>query len=316
METANRLPILEVNAILHSYNIGQVLKMTKISVGFANQNYKLETNKGLYLYRVCKEQSVTMIHYELNLMDTLKFNNFLTAYPIPKANGEFITKTNLGYVVIYEFIEGNEPALNEKTVAEIAMHVAKLNSISNWEKHERQNAINLDDCLKMAYSFKKYEYQYPKIFNDFENLLQDIKESLSVKIPKGLIHADVFPDNTLFQGDKLLAIIDFEEACTDNLLFDVGMTINGFCFKHNQFNKNLFESFINAYTKVRTLNGAEKNKVHDYIIWGAVGMAYWHLRHLVKRPYQKQEDRVRELLDRALRFKHNHSRKEIQNIIK
>ena len=35
----------------------------------------------------------------------------------------------------------------------------------------------------------------------------------STKLPKGIIHGDLFHDNLLFKGDKLVAMLDFEAAC-------------------------------------------------------------------------------------------------------
>ena len=60
--------------------------------------------------------------------------------------------------------------------------------------------------------------------------LESMEPQLNASLPMGLLHGDLFLDNTLFDGDKMLAILDFEEGCYDTLLLDVGMTIIGCCY--------------------------------------------------------------------------------------
>ncbi len=63
--------------------------------------------------------------------------------------------------------------------------------------------------------------------------MERLKPTLTIQsqqLPKGILHSDIFPDNALFEGEDLVAIIDWEEICYGELLIDIAMTVVGCCY--------------------------------------------------------------------------------------
>jgi len=78
-------------------------------------------------------------------------------------------------------------------------------------------------------------------------------------LPQGVIHADLFPDNVFFLGDKLSGLIDFYFACTDTLAYDVAVCLNAWCFEvDHSYNVTKGRDLLQSYMKVRPLSAAEK----------------------------------------------------------
>jgi len=73
-------------------------------------------------------------------------------------------------------------------------------------------------------------------------------------LPEGVIHADLFPDNVFFLGDKLSGLIDFYFACTDTLAYDVAICLNAWCFEPDHaYNVTKGRALLQGYVGARPL---------------------------------------------------------------
>lgn len=291
----------EIKDILaNQYGIDDVLQIQKLSDGFVNFNHKIITKSASYVYRLCLQVSeIETLNYEVRLSKALAKINFPIAKIIPTPSNEYFVNSPSGFVVLSEFIEGSEPKLSHSTVKEIASAVAELNQFEDWKSFEKKNIIHMDNCHQTMDEFKTAPLQFPEIFNCFEEQTRFLEDALKTELPKGLIHGDVFPDNTLYINNKLRAIIDFEDACVDHLLMEVGMTINGFCFKNNILDENLIKTFLKTYDQIRPLTDLEWELLPHYIQWTAHGMLSWHLKCQYNRKEERQYNRVLELMQRV-----------------
>ena len=81
-------------------------------------------------------------------------------------------------------------------------------------------------------------------------------------LPQGVIHADLFPDNVFFLGDKLSGLIDFYFACTDTLAYDVAICLNAWCFEtDHSYNVTKGRALLASYAKTRPLSPEEWEKL-------------------------------------------------------
>src|SRR5258708_3479166 len=78
-------------------------------------------------------------------------------------------------------------------------------------------------------------------------------------LPQGVIHADLFPDNVFFLGDKLSGLIDFYFACTDALAYDLAICLNAWCFEaDHSYNVTKGKNLLQSYGAVRALSARER----------------------------------------------------------
>ena len=95
-----------------------------------------------------------------------------------------------------------------------------------------------------------------------EKRLEQITGNWPKDLPRGIIHADLFPNNVLFMGDDLTGLIDFYFACEDILAYDIGICLNSWCFEADgSFNMTKSRALINGYQSARQLNDDEINNI-------------------------------------------------------
>ena len=297
------LSIQQVNSILKDYGLESDAPPIRLTSGYSNTNFKAETPKGPVLLRISGDDDLKKLEYEIKVLNKLRAQEFPAAFPLKRGDGTYITRWKEKLIVLYEFIAGKQAELNPQTVSVIGKAVAKLNLLTGWESLQRENSMNRELCTSVVASIDSAPESYHKLSAFFIEETNILKNSLGSGLPRGFVHGDVFSDNTIFQGNELKAIIDFEEVCTDVLIFDVGMTINGFCFRGTELDRDLLEAFLQSYDEVRPLQEKEKTLLPIYVRWCALTLMAWHLNHLLKKRDPRKIERATLHMNRILHIK-------------
>ena len=100
----------------------------------------------------------------------------------------------------------------------------------------------------------------PGLGDEIARELTALENNWPRDLPEGVIHADLFPDNVFFLGDRLSGLIDFYFACTDTLAYDVAICLNAWCFEpDHSYNVTKGRALLKAYEKVRALTEPERD---------------------------------------------------------
>jgi homoserine kinase type II len=130
-------------------------------------------------------------------------------------------------------------------------------------------AMRRDNALSVAGWRALYEggrERAHKVERNLEKLvaaeLEFLQRDWPRGLPQGVIHADLFPDNVFFLGEKLSGLIDFYFACTDTLVYDVAICLNAWCFESDRsYNVTKGRALLANYAKTRPLSHEEFEKL-------------------------------------------------------
>jgi homoserine kinase type II len=254
----------ELADFLSGYDIGELLSYKGIAEGVENSNFLLHTTSGyfiltLYEKRVAKGD----LPFFLALMAHLAVHGITCPQPVKDRRGEALAMLAGRPAAIISFLEGIWP--RKPSVAHctgVGQVLAKMHLAGRDFSMSRANALSVGGWRPLfdAAASRADELQHG--LRDFIAAELDALESgiWPEHLPNGVIHADLFPDNVFFLGEKLSGVIDFTFACNDILAYDIAITLNAWCFESDHsFNVTKARAFLNAYSRERQLSDAEQD---------------------------------------------------------
>jgi homoserine kinase type II len=254
----------ELAEFLHGYDIGELLSYKGIAEGVENSNFLLHTTSGyfiltLYEKRVAKGD----LPFFLALMAHLAVHGINCPQPVKNRHGEALAMLAGRPAAIITFLEGIWPRKpNTAHCAGVGQVLAKMHLAGRDFPMSRANALSVSGWRPLfdAAASRADELQHG--LRDFIAAeLAHLESGIwPEQLPKGVIHADLFPDNVFFLGEKLSGVIDFTFACNDILAYDIAITLNAWCFEiDHSFNVTKARAFLNAYGRERKLSDAEQD---------------------------------------------------------
>jgi homoserine kinase type II len=253
----------ELVEFLSGYDIGELLSYKGIAEGVENSNFLLHTRAGtfiltLYERRVARND----LPFFLNLMTHLASHGIICPQPLKNKNGEALGTLAGRPAAIINFLEGIWPRKpNAAHCAGVGQALAKMHLAGRDFPMSRANALSVSGWRPLFDSAASRADELQHGLRAFLGAELDHLESniWPQNLPQGVIHADLFPDNVFFLGERLSGIIDFTFACNDTLAYDVAICLNAWCFESDHsFNVTKARLFLSAYSRERKLSAAEQ----------------------------------------------------------
>ena len=236
--------------------------MAGIAEGVENSNFLLRTEKAnfiltLYEKRVDKAD----LPYFLGLMEHLSKTGLQCPVPIKDNTGQVLQSCAGRVAAIVSFLDGTSQKFpTAEKCAELGRALAHFHIDSSTFEMERANSLGPESWLHLLQSVNGNLRDMPaNLMEQAEITIQKLTAAWPSDLPSGHIHADLFPNNALFVGDKLTGIIDFYFACHDLFSYDLAVCLNSWCFdKDGSFNVTKSARLLKAYQAVRPLTDEEK----------------------------------------------------------
>ena len=202
--------------------------------------------------------------------------------PVPDSGGNTLKRLAGRPACLIEFLPGvSIGAPTPALAAETGGALGQLHAAAADYGLARENTLSLGGWRELAEEIgprlHEIDASLPALV---EEEIAHLGERWPASLPRGTIHADLFPDNVLTLGGKVSGIIDFYFACTDSLAYDLAVTHAAWCFEDEgaPLRQEVGEALVGGYEEVRRLTEAER-QVFPLLCRGA------SLRFLLTRAY-------------------------------
>jgi homoserine kinase type II len=251
----------EVQAFAEEYDIGRVIACKGIAEGIENSNYLLVTERGPFILTLYERRVRTDdLPFFLALMEHLAQRSIPCPTPVRGLDGHALRRLAGRWAAIVTFLRGMWP--RRPTVAHCAAlgpALARLHVAGADFPMQRANDLSVAGWRPIyEAAARRSEGVAPDLAAEIDTELEMLEKRWPRMLPAGVIHADLFPDNVFFEGERLSGLIDFYFACIDSLAYDLAVCLNAWCFEiDGSFNVTKARRLIASYHSVRPLSRQE-----------------------------------------------------------
>ena len=253
----------EARELLRRLQLGKLLELRGIQGGIENTNYFVTSDTGEYVLTLFERLGAEQLPFYLHLMHHLA----QAGIPVPDPQADK-RGCNLFHIA------GKPAALATKLrgQSQLAPQVAHCHAIGamlarmhlagqNYP-HQQPNLRALPWWNETAPVVLPYLQPAQAQLLQAELAYQNhiAASSAYTALPRGAVHADLFRDNAMFEGETLTGIFDFYFAGVDSLLFDLAVCLNDWCIDlaSGALDPQRCDALLHAYQTVRPLTAAER----------------------------------------------------------
>ncbi|MCQ4279374.1 homoserine kinase [Pseudomonas stutzeri] len=249
----------ELEAFLAPYGLGRLRDFEGIAAGSENSNFFVSLERGEYVLTLIERGPSQDLPFFIELLDVLHRAGLPVPYALRTDRGDALRSLAEKPALLQPRLSGKHiTAPNPHHCAEVGRLLARLHLATREQILERRSDRGLDwmqqEGPSLALSLG--EDQLP-LLRDGLAEIAELKPKI-LALPRANLHADLFRDNVLFDGNHLTGVIDFYNACSGPMLYDLAIAVNDWCSHPNgELDEERSQALLAAYSSLRRFTPAE-----------------------------------------------------------
>ncbi len=261
MAVYTEVPDDELARFIDEYDVGALTSYKGIAEGVENSNFLVHTVTGAFILTLYEKRvDPEDLPFFIGLMQHLAAKGFTCPTPVEDRDGRTLKQVAGRPAALITFLEGmwiRRPS--GRHCSALGSALARMHLASEDFSMSRPNALScpawrplLEQCGAQSNDV------VPGLYDELRTELDALERLWPEGLPSGVIHADLFPDNVFFLGERLSGVIDFYFACTDAYAYDIAICLNAWCFElDGSFNVTKARALLSAYQTERPMHETE-----------------------------------------------------------
>jgi homoserine kinase type II len=278
----------ELRAFMAAYDLGEVISCKGIAEGVENSNFLLRTERGTFILTLYEKRvSPADLPFFIALMEHLAREGIPCPTPVRARDGEALRQLCGRPAAIVTFLDGMWPRrIQPFHCSGVGGALARFHAAGASFGMTRPNDLSVAGWRRLFEACRaRADEVKPGLAEELGAELERLERDWPADLPRGVIHADLFPDNVFFRGEQVSGLIDFYFACTDFLAYDIAICLNAWCFEPDgSFNVTKARLLLGAYRAVRPLEAAELDALPLFARGSALRFLLTRLYDLLNQP--------------------------------
>lgn len=278
MAVFTEVALADARALFAQLDVGELLELRGITGGIENTNYFATTDRGEYVLTLFERLSHAELPFYLQLMRHLAQRGIPVPLPQANAAGEILFTLCGKPVAVVNKLRG------QSQLQPAASHCATLGEVlARMHLAGQDFALQQPNLRGLPWWNATAPLVYPHLNAQQLQLLQsELAHQNQIAatpqyaaLPRGPVHADLFRDNVMFEGETLTGCFDFYFAGVDTWLFDLGVCLNDWAIHHadGRHDSERAQALLDAYQAVRPLTDVELALLPDMV--RAAALRFW-----------------------------------------
>ncbi len=259
-----------IEEIAAAFALGEVRGFHPIDAGTINSNYRVDAAAGRHFLRVNEGKGEAAVAYEAELVGALAGAGVTTPVPLSGPDGLGYLRHRGHLVSVFPWVDGGHRSAGRVSVADAARVGAALADLHRAglglpaRLHRAESIYTTADIERRFAGIR--ELDDPELAEVIELVGAEIEwleqqATLRAAARRGIIHGDLFCDNVLFDGDRLVALLDFEQASEGSLAYDLAVTLLAWCYG-DDFEPATMAAMVAGYRRRRSIDPAEERALY------------------------------------------------------
>lgn len=255
----------ELSIWLKQFNLGNLIDFQGISSGVTNTNYLIVVEDARFILTIFEDTQFDDLSFYIDLMSFLSKKHILCPQPILNKNEKYLSLLKNKPALLVSFLNGSEKEdVSPDNCFGVGKALANFHLKAEKFPQKRKNTRNLSWIKTTHENLSNLLSEDDNKIIEKEFTFQD--DNVDDNLAQGIIHADLFIDNVLFDGDKVSGMIDLYYACTDKYIYDIAIALNDWCIDDmGEIDIGKMKTFIKGYDSLRKLEGDEVEALPTYL---------------------------------------------------
>lgn len=278
MAVFTKVSLKEARELLRRLQLGELHKLRGIEGGIENTNYFVTCESGEFVLTLFERLTAEQLPFYLHLMRHLAHAGIPVPDPQADKHGEILHSVCGKPAAVVNKLSGHSQLAPQAVhCAAVGDMLARMHLAGAGFDRQQPNLRGLpwwNETVPVVLPHASPE-QAELLCSELAYQNHIAASSLYTALPRGPVHADLFRDNVMFEGEQLTGFFDFYFAGVDTFLFDLAVCMNDWCIDvaSGAHDAARFDAMLGAYQGVRALTAAERSLLPAMLRAGA--LRFW-----------------------------------------